>query len=89
LAASETILRLEDGTITLTLSAPTYDPVEGTISYIVTVEEANLEGSSAKGVSLPESFENATLFVITDGDFTISLNEGLQDAGLRLPTNGR
>ena len=85
LVAEDAILRIGEETITLSLSNPTYDPVEGTVSYVAVIEEASMLDSSAKDPALPESFEEATLYIVTDGDFALSLDTGMTNAGLRGP----
>lgn len=85
LVASNSILRLEDGTVTLALSNPVYDPAEGTVTYMVDIEELDVEGYTLEGKSgpeLPEDF-SATLFIVTDPEFDAMLQEGLENAGLR------
>ena len=83
------LLETEPATIFLALSAPSYDPVAGTLSFDVTIDDIILSDPDSKDDEAPEEFDEATLFITIDSLFIAGLTEGqsLRDAALREATD--
>lgn len=88
LVSEGAVLQTPDATILVTLSAPVFDFISGSVSYTVTVEGV-VQEEGAPEVLLPEVFEDATLYIVASEEFWAGLAEGYQILGLRDPKECR
>lgn len=88
LASQGAVLQTPEATVLVTLSAPVFDFISGSVSYTVTVEGV-VQEEGAPEVLLPEVFEEATLYIIVSEEFWAGLAEGYEILGLRDPKECR
>jgi hypothetical protein len=67
-----------DISLTLTLSAPEYDADAETLSFAAMVEEAVMAEEPKSGPEIPEAFEDVSLFILSDTEFTAGWLAGLE-----------
>lgn len=79
-ATTTGLLQVGNLTITLTLSDPMFDDMEGVFTYTATVEDVFSTDSELdpKELVMPEEFENAVLFLLVDTDFATALRTGYE-----------
>lgn len=83
-------LRTTDVTAILTLSAPTYNSEEATLSYTASIDnifytQLTVAEDSKDDPAIAEAFSDATLTIIADADFVQGLNDGEAVAAFRAP----
>lgn len=88
LASEGAVLQTPEATVLVTLSAPVFDFISGSVSYTVIVEGV-VQEEGAPEVLLPEVFEESTLFIIVSEEFWAGLAEGYEILGLRDPKECR
>lgn len=77
LVAPTAVLLVDDISVELSLSVPTYDEASATISFEATLIAFNIsEEVDAKKYVLPPTFENTTLFIRADAAFINDLATG-------------
>lgn len=83
---TDAILTTDSFSVLLKLSAPSYDPATGEMSFLALVDEIIPFEESKDEPELAESFEGGTLFVSTSAEFAQGLADGLSArlAGTRL-----
>lgn len=88
LTAEGAALQIPEATVLVTLSAPVFDFISGSVSYTAVVEGVVQEEGQPE-VALPEVFEEATLFILASREFWTGLAEGYEELGLRAPKECR
>lgn len=79
LVATGAILESETAVVILNLSLPVYDPLSGTVSYEVEIEEIIAEDTA----NPPEVFDEATLFIFVDEPLWTGFAAAFESLGLR------
>lgn len=88
LTAEGAALQTPEATVLVTLSAPVFDFISGSVSYTAVVEGVVQEEGQPE-VALPEVFEEATLYILASQEFWAGLAEGYEELGLRDPKECR
>lgn len=88
LSVQGAVLQTADATVLVTLSAPVFDFISGSVSYTASVD-AIVQEEGAPEVALPEVFEETTLYILVSEEFWAGLAEGYETLGLRDPKECR
>lgn len=77
---TEGIIQTEDAVISLTLSAPRFDPEEFTLTFTALAAEATAFDEDAKdGAEIEGTFDGATLYISNTTDFTFGILAGMEE----------
>jgi len=88
LTAEDAVLQIPEATVLVTLSAPVFDFISGSVSYTAIVEGV-VQEEGAEEIPLPEVFEETTLYILAFEEFWTGLAEGYDTLGLRAPKECR